>query len=110
MKLSLAVAAIVLVASLPLAAQRRIPRDLSGVRGFNYMSAPTTGHGEHWLKYSAAETERDLDFAKRLNLNQARVFIPATAWAADKAGFRKNLVHLVRAAHARGMGVMPTMM
>ena len=110
MKFSLAATAILLVASLPLAAQRRVPRDLSGVRGFNYMSAPTTGHAEHWLKYSEAETERDLDYAKRLNLNQARVFIPNNAWLADKENFRKNLVHLVRAAHARGIGVMPTMM
>lgn len=93
---------------LPASAQRRIPNDLSGVRGFNYQSAPTTGHAEHWLKYSAAETERDFDFAKRLQLNQVRVFVPYAAWAQDKEAFRKNLVHLVRAAHARGMGVMPT--
>jgi hypothetical protein len=74
------------------------------------MSAGTTGHTEHWLKYSAAETERDLDFARRLQLNQARVFTPYDAWAKDKEAFRKNLLHLVRAAHQRGIGVMPTMM
>ncbi|MEO8597267.1 MAG: hypothetical protein ABI759_28370 [Candidatus Solibacter sp.] len=95
--------------SVPAAAQRRVPKDLSGTRGFNYQSAPTTGHADHWLKYSAAETERDLDFAKRLNLNQMRVFIPYTAWAADKVAFRKNLVHLMRASHQRGIGVMPTL-
>jgi hypothetical protein len=101
-------AAALLVAS-PALAQRRVPKDLSGVRGFNYMSAPTTGHTEHWLHYSAAETERDLDFAKRLQLNQMRVFTPYAAWAQDKDAFRKNIVHLVRAAHARGIGVMPTL-
>jgi hypothetical protein len=69
-------AALVLLAGSPAHAQRRIPKDLSGVRGFNYQSAPTTGHTEHWLQYSAAETERDLDFAKRLQLNQLRVFTP----------------------------------
>ena len=90
-------------------AQRRIPKDLSAVRGFNYQSAPTTGHAEHWLKYSAAETERDFDYARRLQLNQVRVFIPYTAWAKDKEAFRKNLLHLVRAAHQRGIGVMPTL-
>ncbi len=90
-------------------AQRRIPKDLSGVRGFNYQSAPTTGHTEHWLQYSAAETERDFDFAKRLQLNQVRVFVPYAAWVQDKEAFRRNLVHLVRAAHQRGMGVMPTL-
>ena len=80
----------------------------SGVRGFNYQSAPTIGHTEHWLRYSAAETERDLDFARRLQLNQMRVFVPYAAWEQDKTEFHKNLVHLVRAAHQRGIGVMPT--
>jgi hypothetical protein len=101
--------ALLLLGGAPAVAQRRIPKDLSGVRGFNYQSAPTTGHADHWLQYSAAETERDLDFAKRLQLNQVRVFIPYTAWAKDKEVFRKNLLHLVRAAHRRGMGVMPTL-
>lgn len=89
-------------------AQRRIPKDLSGIRGFNYQSAPTTGHTEHWFQYSAGETERDFDFANRLQLNQVRVFVPYAAWVQDKEAFRRNLLHLVRAAFQRGMGVMPT--
>ena len=104
----LAAALLPLVAS-PLTAQRRIPKDLSGTRGFNYQSAPTVGHTEHWLQYSAAETERDLDYAKRLQLNQVRVFIPWAAWERDQEAFRKNLVHFVRAAHERGIGVMPVL-
>jgi hypothetical protein len=103
-----ALAALAMLAVAPLSAQRREPGDLSGVRGFNYQSAPTVGNTEHWLQYSAAETERDLDFAKRLQLNQVRVFVPYAAWVQDKAAFRNNLLHLVRAAHQRGMGVMPT--
>jgi hypothetical protein len=102
-------AVLFLLTAAPAPAQRRVPKDLSGVRGFNYQSAPTTGHAEHWLHYNPSETERDLDFAKRLQLNQMRVFVPAAAWAQDKEAFRKNLLHLVRAAHQRGIGVMPTM-
>ncbi len=104
-----AIAVVALFLAAPVSAQRRVPKDLSGVRGANYQSAPTTGHAEHWLQYSAADTERDLDFAKRLQLNQVRVFIPYTAWAKDKEAFRKNLLHLVRTAHARGIGVLPTL-
>lgn len=104
-----ALAAAVIMAGAPVFAQRRVPRDLSGVRGFNYQSAPTTGHTEHWLQYNPAETERDFDFARRLQLNQVRVFIPYAAWVKDKEAFRKNLLHLVRAAHERGMGVMPVL-
>lgn len=101
--------AIVILASLPVAAQRRVPKDLSGVRGFNYQSAETIGHVESWLQYDPAITERDLDYAKRLQLNQVRVFVPYAAWESNKEALRKNLLHFVRAAHARGIGVMPTM-
>ncbi len=105
-----ALTAIALLAGGPASAQRRVPKDLSGVRGFNYQSAPTNGHVQHWLQYNPAETERDFDYAKRLQLNQVRVLVTQAAWTPDKAAFRKNLLHLVRAAHERGMGVMPTML
>jgi hypothetical protein len=105
-----AIAILVASIALPMAAQRRVPKDLSGVRGFNYQSAESAGHPEMWAKYNPAVTERDLDYAKRLNLNQIRVFVPYAAWEKDKDALKTNLQHFVRAAHARGMGVMPTMM
>jgi hypothetical protein len=95
--------------ALPMAGQRRVPKDLSGVRGFNYQSAESNGHAEFWLQYNPAATERDLDNAKRLQLNQVRVFVPYAAWERNKEALRKNLLHFVRAAHDRGIGVMPTM-
>ena len=104
-----AIALLIAAAALPMIAQRRVPKDLSGVRGFNYQSAETIGHAEFWLQYSPSVTERDLDYAARLQLNQVRVFVPYAAWEGNKEALRKNLLHFVRAAHARGMGVMPTM-
>jgi len=109
MKKYLVVTAVITLLALPVGAQRRVPKDLSGVRGFNYMSAETSGHAEMWAKYNPAVTERDLDWAKRLQLNQIRVFVPYAAWEHDKEGLARDLKHFVRAAHARGMGVMPTM-
>ncbi len=92
------------------AADRNIPSDLSGVRGFNYtpanVAASPSHHIDHWLRYSQAVTEFDLNLAKRLKLNQVRVFVPYQVYTADKEGLRRNLVHFVRAAHERGMGVM----
>ena len=93
----------------PLAAQRRVPKDLSWVRGFNYQSAETIGHAEHWLHYDPAITDRDLNYAKRLQLNEVRVFVPHAAWERNREALRKNLLHFVRAAHERGIGVMATM-
>lgn len=104
-----AIAVLIATLALPMAAQRRVPKDLSGTRGFNYQSAETIGHVEFWLQYNPAVTKRDLDYAKRLQLNQVRVFVPYAAWEKDKVGLRKNLLDFVRAAHEHGIGVMPTM-
>ena len=87
--------------AVPAVAQRRVPNDLSGVRGFNYEAAENMG--QLWLQYDPVVTERDLGYAKRLKLNQARVFVPYDAWERDKVSLRKNLLHLVRAAHERGI-------
>jgi hypothetical protein len=104
-----AIAVLIFAITLPMTAQRHVPTDLSSVRGFNYQSSETIGHVEFWLQYNPAVTERDLDYARRLQLNQVRVFVPYAAWARNREGLRKNLLHFVRAAHERGIGVMPTM-
>jgi hypothetical protein len=107
--LHFATAVLISVVTMPMTAQRRVPKDLSNVRGFNYQSAERIGHAEFWLQYNSAVTKRDLDYAKRLELNQVRVFVPYAAWEKDRAGLRTNLLDFVRAAHERGIGVMPTM-
>ena len=105
----LATAVLISALTLSMTAQRRVTKDLSNVRGFNYQSAETIGHAEFWLQYNPAVTKRDLDYAKRLQLNQVRVFVPYAAWEKDRERLRKNLLDFVHAAHERGIGVMPTM-
>ena len=83
--------------------------DLSTIRGVNYVPAEVNGHADTWLHYNAAIVERDLDYAKRLNVNQIRCFIPYSAWTADKVAFRKNLIHMAQACDQRGIGLMPTL-
>jgi hypothetical protein len=90
-----------------LAAGAEVPKDLAKVRGANYRAAGAKDTTDYWLHYDAAETGRDLDYARRLNLNQIRVFLSYDAWAADRPAFRGNLRHLLGAAAARGIGVMP---
>ncbi len=92
------------------AAARNIPKDLSGVRGFNYTQANVVSPRHHidtWVKYDKAVIEHDLDLAKRLNLNQVRVFVPYQSFAEDKDGLAGKLQHFTRACHQRGIGVMP---
>ena len=90
---------------------RRIPKDLSGVRGFNYTPANVEGFPRHhidcWTSYDEAVIEHDLDLAKRLNLNQVRIFVPYQVYIEDKKELPKKLLHFVRACHERGIGIMP---
>jgi hypothetical protein len=80
--------------------------DYSNIRGANY--CPAGGHHlEHWLHYDPKENERDLDYAKKININQVRVFLSYSAYLTNKEAFRQNLIHLARACQARGIGLMP---
>ena len=84
MRFSFALAALVAVLSLPVAAQRRIPRDLSGVRGFNYMSAPTTaytmGGGVNCKKYMCPEAF-PVVFCQPGGGHAPQSWHPSAAWA-----------------------------
>jgi hypothetical protein len=83
--------------------------DLSSVRGFNYTPAGAAGHAGFWENYDAATVDKDLALAVRLNLNQARVFMPYDAWAGNKATFREHVVAFVRACDHHNIGVMPVL-
>jgi hypothetical protein len=96
-----------LVYPLPRRAGSRTPEDTATIRGANYCYAEYGGHPGMWNNYSSAITERDLSNAQRLGINQIRCFITYQAYHDNPEKFRQNLLHLVRAADARGIGVMP---
>ncbi len=85
----------------------RTPADTATIRGANYCYAEYGGHPGMWTNYSRAITERDLDYAHKLGINQIRCFITYQAFQINSNLFRENLLHLVRAADQRGIGVMP---
>ena len=60
-----------------------------------------------WSNYSNAITERDSDWAQKLGINQIRTFLSYPATPEAREQLLRNLVHLVRTADARGIGVMP---
>jgi hypothetical protein len=88
------------------AATKVLTMNYSAIRGANY-SAPEGHHLEHWLHYDPKETERNLDYAKKININQVRVFLSYSAYLTNKEAFRQDLRHLARACQARGIGLMP---
>jgi hypothetical protein len=85
----------------------RTPVDTSTICGANYCYAEYGGHFGMWNNYLPAITERDLTYAQRLGINQIRCFISYQAYQRNPEQFRLNLLHLVRAADQRGIGVMP---
>jgi hypothetical protein len=96
--------------TLPTFPQKPSP-DLTNVRGFNYTTSLDTsigprGHSGLWLKYDAAQVERDLANAQRLNLNQVRVFVAYSAWKADPDLSNRNLLDFLHACQRHNIGVM----
>ena len=92
----------------PSADARLTPADLSTLRGANYRGSGAADTTDYWRHYSAAETERDLTYADRLQLNQLRVFVNYASWEADQRAFRRNLTDLARACYRHRIGLMVT--
>jgi hypothetical protein len=91
--------------ALPVAAQAAAPKDLSGVRGFNYFPVSVTNE-QIFLQYGDAEVNRDLGYAQKLGLNQIRTFVRYSEWTADTSKFRDSFRKLMAAAKAHGMQLM----
>jgi hypothetical protein len=87
------------------AAAAAAPKDLSGVRGFNYFPASVSGE-QIFLQYDDAEVNRDFGYAQRLGLNQVRTFARYSEWAADTPKFRDSFMKLLAAVKSHGMQIM----
>ena len=86
------------------------PIDYDAIRGFNYTPAGVAAprhHVDSWVRYDERVTDFDLDLARGLNLNQTRVFVNYPAFEELGEALASRLQHFVRAAHERGIGVMP---
>jgi len=80
---------------------------LSGVRGFNYTPSKAVNDISFWRDYDEKLVERELDYARRLGLNSARVFLHYVVYEHDGPKFLGRLKHFVKAAHERGISTMP---
>ncbi|MCE7987060.1 MAG: hypothetical protein DYG89_38295 [Caldilinea sp. CFX5] len=77
------------------------------LRGFNYTPSTAANDIAFWRDYDAALVERELTYAQRLGLNSVRPFLAYVVYEREPAAFLARLRHFVRAAHARGISVMP---
>jgi hypothetical protein len=79
----------------------------SGLRGFNYTPSNAYNDIYFWRDYDEGLVERELDFARRLSLNSARIFLHYVVYEHERERFLKRVRHFVRAAHERGISTMP---
>ena len=79
------------------------------IRGFDYTPANAVRHDhliDWWVNYDSSTVEFELDLAKRLNLNQARVFVPYAAYKDDKKNLPMQLRQFIHECYKRDIGVM----
>ena len=77
------------------------------IRGFNYVPSSARNSIEIWRDYDPALIEKELSYAKRLNLNLARVFLSYVVYEREPEQFLSNLQHFVRTAWSNGIYTMP---
>jgi hypothetical protein len=82
-----------------------VPKDLSGVRGFNYFPVSVTNE-QIFLQYDEAEINRDFGYARALNLNQVRTFLRYSEWSADTPKFRDSFRKLLALVKRHNMQIM----
>ena len=85
--------------------------DCDAIRGFNYTPASVAAprhHTDSWVKYDEQTTIFDMDLAKELDLNLARVFVNYQAYQ-ELGGeeLARRLQHFCRVCQERGIGVVP---
>lgn len=92
-----------------------MPADLTNRRGAVYLPAWAYNAYQTWWRYDRRGVERDLDFAARLGLDLLRVFCSYEFWreqAEDDVEGNAHLArlsHLLDAAAARGIAVLPVL-
>lgn len=81
--------------------------DYQWMKGFNYVPSYARNDIEFWRDYDSVMVERELEYAKRLGLNCARVFLAYVVYRQQKEKFLDAVLHFVRTAHSLGIKTMP---
>jgi len=79
------------------------------LRGFNYVPSTAFNPIAFWRDYDETLIERELSYAQRLGLNSARIFLAYVVYENEREVFLEKVKHFVRAAHNRGITVMPVL-
>ncbi|MBR5431534.1 MAG: hypothetical protein IK119_04040 [Bacteroidales bacterium] len=109
----LALAGIALCSCSPKVQKQKVDKyaiDCTQIRGFNYTPAGVgepRHHVDTWVAYDPEVAAFDLDLAKSLNLNMARVFVPYQCFTELGDELAPRLQDFARKLDERGMGFVP---
>ena len=76
----------------------RVKGDYSDVRGVCHNPRPDRNQ---------EELEKELGYARRLNLNSVRFWLQESEWKKDRAGYEAMILNYVRTCHRYGISSMP---
>ncbi|MGE5326211.1 MAG: cellulase family glycosylhydrolase [Deltaproteobacteria bacterium] len=94
-RLTLLAAIVLTMATVPVRAEKPL-EDYSFIRGVNY-----------GMYADQAVLERDLGYAKRVNLNSTRIWLNYKAYEKDPQAYIARLRNYIRTAHRMGFSTMP---
>ena len=81
--------------------------DYAALRGFNYTQPDAWNDRAFWSDYKHDVVERDMGYAKKLQLNCARIFLPFPVYREDPDRFLENVRDFVRTAWKYGIATNP---
>lgn len=81
-------------------------KEYSNIRGFNYTPSNAFNDIGFWRDYNPALVTRELDYAARLGLNSARIFLSYIVYEHDRQLFLQRVQHFIRTAHEHGISTM----
>ncbi len=76
------------------------------VRGAVYIPSRAFNLYQMWQQYDPAVVERDLSYARQVNLNAVRTWLCYEAWLEDPEAHEAALDHFLQAADDRGISVL----
>ncbi len=78
-------------------------QNYSKIKGFNYVPTYARNDIETWRDYDHATVEREMQYAQRLQMNCARVFLSYVVYRDGPDRFLANVVDFVRTAYQYGI-------
>lgn len=79
------------------------------IRGAIYIPAKPYNAYQMWKYYDPAVIERDLGYAKQLNLNALRIWYSYEYWLEDQEDIARKYEHFLQTADALGLRVVPSL-